>query len=281
LLLGSLATVALAAQSFGLRAILPLLTTAGTVALLWIVARMRLFRQRNGVFLALGLVAVFAAAIPFLEYAVRLARVHSANAPEKSAAAETSGDTSVQPGEKAPLLTEELGIAPANPHTTRVVRVLKDSRVLVGRKPYLLKTGELFPYDSKRDNEIVFQANELRLSLPEDAVEVFGPTSDAAALASENAPAPRGPNLPSAPPAAPASAEATREAQREAVRRYPALALKDSPENKLFVETVRDLKSHNSELLEDPQWPLVLADLLAKREGWARRSSTEPASTSP
>jgi hypothetical protein len=279
LLLVSLVAVGFAATAFGLRAVLPLLTTAGTVTLLWIAARMRMFRQRNGVFLALGLVALLAAAIPFAEHLVRtmVVQARDGNAADSQAAqaAHASSESTSDDGEKVPLLTEELGIPPADPNTTRVVRVLKDSRVLVGRKPYLLKAGEVFPYDSKRDNEIVFQAKELRLSLPEDAVEVSGPRSDAAALAAtnnkdDNAAAATA-SLPGGPPASAANAELTGQAQREAVRRYPALALKDSAENKLFVETYRDLKNHNSELLEDPQWPLVLADLLAKREGWERR----------
>jgi hypothetical protein len=277
LLFFSLVAVGFAAYTFGLRAILPLLTTAGTVVLLWIAARMRLFRQRNGIFLALGLVSLLAAAIPFAEYAAR--KIVRSAAPKNAhgASADNAGETESHDGANVPLLTEELGIPPADPNSTRVVRVLKDSRVLVGRKPYRLKAGEVFPFDSKRENEVVFQAKELRLSLPEDAVEVFGPASDAAALAStppasnSNSAAPEVPSLPSGPPGTPANAETTRQATSEAIRRYPALALKDSAENKLFVETYRDLKSHNSELLDDPQWPLVLADLLAKREGWERR----------
>jgi hypothetical protein len=263
----SLVGIAIAASLFGPRGIVPVLITLGTLILLWIVARVHLLRQRHGLFVALGLVALFGAAIPFVEQAWRSARGRMNSNP--SAVSHSTDTESAAPlqEEAVPLLTEELGVPPADSSASRVVRVLKDSRVLVGRKPYLIKAGEVFPFDSTRDNEVVFQAKELRLSLPVDAVEVFGPTSDSA-IASTPAVVP---SLPAGPPATPASAETTRNAQREAVRRYPALALKDSAENKLFVETYRDLKSHNSELLEDPEWPLVLADLLAKREGWERR----------
>jgi hypothetical protein len=142
------------------------------------------------------------------------------------------------------------------------VKVLQDSRVLVNGKPYLIKTGELFALDSIKEGEVVFQANELRLSLPEDAVEVTGIASGASA--SNAAPAPV--------PATTSAVKVTRRSQEEAVRRYPALGVKDSAENKLFVETYLDWKNSKSELLDDPEWPLLLADLLAKREGWERKS---------
>ena len=267
LLFLSLVGVAIATSLFGARGIAPVLTVIGTLIVLWVAARMRLFRQPHGLFFALGLVALLGAAIPFIEHAWRTTRSHLQRAPSTEQAATTATPTDAEGAEEIPLLTDELDVPPADDSTTRVVRVLKDSRVLVGRKPYLIKAGEIFAFDSARENEVVFQAKELRLSLPNDAVEIFGPTGESATAAAS----PVVLNLPTAPQAPAASAETTREAQREAVRRYPALALKDSAENKLFVETYRDLKNHNSELLEDPEWPLLLADLLAKREGWERR----------
>ncbi len=83
------------------------------------------------------------------------------------------------------------------------------------------------------------------------------------------------PRPPTAPlrdeiPVSPEDTRLTQRAQQEAVRRYAALGVKGSPENRLFLQTYEDWKSSGSELLQDPEWPLLLANLLAKREGWER-----------
>jgi hypothetical protein len=243
-------------------ALVPLFTALATFTLLWIAARVRLFQERNGLFLALAWVALLGALIPLLEKGwvfaerqVQLATYHNASATPVSV---QSGDTADEP----PLLTKELGIRAPEPENGRLVKVLEDSRVLVNGKPYLIKTGELFALDSIKEGQVVFRANELRLSLPEDAVELTGIASGASA--SNAAPPPVA--------AATSAVKVTRRAQEEAVRRYPALGVKDSAENKLFVDTYLDWKNSKSELLDDPEWPLLLADLLAKREGWERKS---------
>jgi hypothetical protein len=258
------ALLLLAAAIFlrGPGALVPLFTALATFTLLWIAARVRLFQERNGLFLALAWVALLGALIPLLEKGwvfaerqVQLATHHNSSATPVSV---PSGETADEP----PLLTKELGIRAPEPENGRLVKVLGDSRVLVNGKPYLIKTGELFALDSIKEGEVVFRANELRLSLPEDAVEVTGIASGASA--SNAAPAPV--------PATTSAVKVTRRSQEEAVRRYPALGVKDSAENKLFVETYLDWKNSKSELLDDPEWPLLLADLLAKREGWERKS---------
>ena len=58
-------------------------------------------------------------------------------------------------------------------------------------------------------------------------------------------------------------------AQKEAIRRFPALGIKDSLENAVFVETYQRLReSGNTEFFSNPEWPIALADQLAKRDGW-------------
>jgi hypothetical protein len=268
ILLIATALLALAIQLRGSSALLPIASCLVTFAILWIAARARLFRQRNGVFLAIALVALLGALIPLLQRAweagqARAATVLAGETDDQSRPG-TGDATRSEPSseEEAPLLTTELAVSAPDAANERVVKVLRDSRVLVEEKTYLIKTGETFPYDSAQDGNVVFRANELRLSLPEDAVEVLEPMSGAAATAT--APSRQARKLPAA------SAQATQRAQQEAVRKYPALGEKNSPENKLFLETYRDLKASGSELLEDPQWPLVIADLLAKRENWER-----------
>ena len=73
----------------------------------------------------------------------------------------------------------------------------------------------------------------------------------------------------------------TQLAQVEAMRRYPALADKDSEENHLYLARVADLKNVMPELLEDPLWPLVIADKLALAQGWKRADATPDDSTPP
>jgi hypothetical protein len=95
------------------------------------------------------------------------------------AVSQSAGDRRAD--EQAPLLSRELGVETAGGEEEHLVKVLKDSRVLVGRKPYLIKAGEIFPFDSVKDGEVIFRANELRLSLPEDAVQMIEPSAGATA----------------------------------------------------------------------------------------------------
>lgn len=247
----------------GPAALVPLFTALATFTILWIAARVRLFQQRNGLFLALAWVALLGALIPLLERGWMLAeRQVQVVASHKDASSTPERATTGENADEPPLLTKELRIPKPDAENGALVKVLKDSRVLVNGKPYLIKTGEVFAFDSVKEGEVVFRANELRLSLPDDAAEVTGTSAAAAAL---NPP-------PASATASTSATKVTRRAQEEAVRLYPALGVKDSPENKLFVEAYLDWKNSKSELLDDPEWPLLLANLLAKREGWERKS---------
>ena len=79
------------------------------------------------------------------------------------------------------------------------------------------------------------------------------------------------------------AAETTRKAQAEATRRYPGLGVKDSPENKSFVEAYQELKyAGGGSFFEDPEWPLRLAEMLAAREGWgSNHKPAKPAEDRP
>ena len=57
-------------------------------------------------------------------------------------------------------------------------------------------------------------------------------------------------------------------ARAEAARRFPGLRQQGSSENRLFLEAYNDLKKRNSDLLEDPEWPIRLAEILAQRYSW-------------
>ncbi|MEY5025911.1 MAG: hypothetical protein RLZZ244_1439, partial [Verrucomicrobiota bacterium] len=55
-----------------------------------------------------------------------------------------------------------------------------------------------------------------------------------------------------------------------------ALGNKDSMENQKFLEAYNDLLRRNPAFFENPEWPLRLADLIARREGWKPSKGEEP-----
>jgi hypothetical protein len=60
------------------------------------------------------------------------------------------------------------------------------------------------------------------------------------------------------------------------IKRYPKIAEKDSAENRSYLEAYRELKASGEEsFFEDPQWPLKLADSVAKRESWEKPREAE------
>jgi hypothetical protein len=63
----------------------------------------------------------------------------------------------------------------------------------------------------------------------------------------------------------------TERSQHEAIRRYPALGIKGSKENEIYIEAVQELKfTGGLDFFKEPNWPLRLAETVAEREGWKR-----------
>src|SRR4030095_3322079 len=165
---------------------------------------------------------------------------------------------------------------PEDPSAT-LVRVVENTRIAVGGKRYLLQAGDIFVLDRINAGQVAFQANELRLSLPERAVEIMAgqsPEPDvvdsvggSASIPAERPPAPQ-------PPAAASDKDAlgsiTSRAQAEAIRRYPAIGLKRSPENEIFLARFNRLKAERPEFFEVAERPIYLAEAVAKEEGWQR-----------
>ena len=67
------------------------------------------------------------------------------------------------------------------------------------------------------------------------------------------------------------SGEATARAQEEAIRRYPAIGIKGSVENALFLERFHKMKEERPEFFDEEEWPLFLAEGVAKEQGWVRK----------
>ncbi len=249
----------------GSRALVPVATALATLTLLWLLARGRLLRQRNGIFLALGLVCLMGATVALFERAyvvgAEMARARVAQSRQRAQNKIPPPTLDAKPA----LLSAEMGVPPVDTASVRAVRVLKDSTVAVDQKAYLVKAGEVFPYHSQQGGEVVFSINDMLLSLPTDAVEIFGGRASAPV-----------PVTNVAKPEPETVAQVTRRAQIEVMRRFPALGVKDSPENEMFVEMYRELRNSGNSLLKDPEWPLHIAETLAEREGWRLKKELPP-----
>ncbi|MES2570196.1 MAG: hypothetical protein V4710_09110, partial [Verrucomicrobiota bacterium] len=124
----------------GARALLPVGTCLVAFTLLWALARIRLLKQRNGPFLALALLSVFGASVALLErgydaLAQRYQTPASAVIADVPGAAPAPAATAA-PAADLPLLSKEPGVLPADAITGPSVRILADSRVMIGRKAY-------------------------------------------------------------------------------------------------------------------------------------------------
>ena len=301
----ALALLVAAVVLTGQKAVLSLAACLVTCAALFVLARMHVFRQRNGGFLAIALVVLLGAVVALVDRGYEV--LAGIAAPQTAVAAHP---VETEP----PLLMQAFALAKPD-GTQPQVKVLKDSRVVIAEKPYIIKAGDVFPLLEAKAGEATFAVRDLHVSLPVEVVEILGgkPAKEvvagkevketkesamAAALAAVNAAAANAaepqktePASNAARPAADGSkpetagvdlAAVTRSAQLEAMRRYPALAIKDSVENEVFVTTYRQLKERgNAEFFSNPEWPLELAEKLATENGWARGDHPAPAAAEP
>ncbi|EDY22171.1 hypothetical protein CfE428DRAFT_0296 [Chthoniobacter flavus Ellin428] len=267
----------------GSKAMISVATCLLTFTALFVLTRMHVFRQRNGGFLAVGLVCLIGAAVPLLESAFTAAKTF--------VSVRTTGSSAAfRVDEPAPLLTQSFALAQPSADAKQV-RVLRDSRVVIAGKPFEIKAGDRFLFVGTKGDETAFGVRDLNVSLPSSVVEVVDPKAVAKEVPATAAnPLTSAASAPAAPKAAAKAkaggaddaelAEITRSAQQEAMRRYPALALKDSLENAMFVSTYKQLREAGSDnFFSNPEWPIELAELLAKREGWSRGGS--PLTTGP
>ncbi len=278
----------------GQKAVLSLAACLLTFTALFVLSRLHIFRQRNGAFLAVAVVVLLGAVVPLIDRGYELLAGVSHPTGAATAAAPVPSPTEVEP----PALMQAFALGKPDLAQTHV-KVLKDSRVVIEGKPFLIKIGDAFPLLGMKGGEATFAVRDLQVALPVEVVEIVGgkavretkESAMAAALASvtqTNAPAPEQVSNPAPAEAAKPDAAAaelaaiTRSAQAEAVRRYPALQLKDSKENEVFVTTYRQLKSDNDvAFFSNPEWPLVLAEQLATSQGWARGDQAVPAEAAP
>jgi len=273
-----LALILVAASLFvtGPQALLALLTCLLTFTALFVLARMHVFRQRNGGFLALGIVALFGAAMPLIELAFHALEEFVKNRPVATATAPAaSAPASATSGEVLGLI-EAFALPPPDPKAGPRVRIVKDVRVSVEGKPYLVRAGDEFAFASRKGREVTIAARDLLVTVPSEATEVVEEKALAPAKPPTATPAPTA----AAEPAEETPAQRTASAQHEAIRRYPALGIKGSLENQLFVNLYTELRDNGGDdFFTNPEWPIELAELLAKREHWQR--GAPPMTTGP
>jgi hypothetical protein len=261
-LVAALSVFGIALYVGGARAVLPPAFFLACFTALWVLTRMKVFSQRNGVFFAISVVVLLGASAALMEQAWVYLVQHpiSTSAVPNVSLAPPSSSVPVQAPE-FPLLTESLKIERAENSLPRV-RASRDLNVNIGGKTYAVRKGEIFQLADEKNGEFVIAAGEFLARVPVNAMDQLAPelahNSDPKAASDDGKGA-----LEKA-----ASAGITKRAQAEAVRRFPGLGKSGSTENKTFVDAYNDLKRSKSDLLDDPEWPVNLAEILARRFGW-------------
>ena len=83
---------------------------------------------------------------------------------------------------------------------------------------------------------------------------------------------------PEAPPAEDTHTQEVKRAMIEARKRYPAIGIEGSDQNRAYVEVYAELDKLRPDFFSKGDWPIRLVELVAKREGWTR--TAEPQSPS-
>lgn len=283
LLCGALVLIGLGVLIAGPRVVLWPLAALLTFAALWVLARMRIFQQRNGVFFSLALIGLLAAMLALAECGFEVL-AGSRAMPSVSLVGsrmQTGNGDALSPGvlpapEPVPVLSEAMKITPPDPADGSRVKVLRNSEAKIGGKTYRVLAGETFPLEEAKGGEVTFGAGEFRAKIATENVQILGPQRG---QPESNRKSASNDTREARPPSAsldPAHVEIERRARAEALRRFPALAKKNSPENQEFVRTYSEMKQERAAMLEDPEWPIRLAEFLAKELGWTQVDDSEP-----
>ena len=289
-LLLSLGLIGAALIVSGPRALVPVVICLVTLTILWTMARLRVFHQRNGVFFATAIVCLLGASVPMIERGYmeldRMAHAapasgsavaaepQSANEPPLPAAqkvAEPPPVAALEPDMDLPSLVDAMKISVPSDTKAKLVRIVESTKVMVGPKAYMLNAGDTFALEEIKNGRATFRANDLRLSVSEQVVELMSAPGAEPSLPGE-APAAIAPPKSAQPHVSDRDLDggATVRAQEEAMRRYPALGVEGSVENALFLERMRKLKEERPEFFDEEEWPLYLAEGVAKEQGWVR-----------
>ncbi len=254
-----------------------LVASFGTFALVWVLYRLRVFHRPHGGLIVAGSVALLAAALPFAERGFQkldhAAKTGLADDPTKrefepveqlpvpnrqTAPAAPASPSAALPEKSTPPEPEPVGelIAPEPPPSaTNVIIVMRESEITINGRKYRIHEGSKFPFTKFEDGIVTFQANGQDATISGSVVKFTGAPKDT-------------------------PKEIMQLAQTEAMRRYPALADKNSDENKLYIARAAELKDEMPDLMKDPHWPLIIAEQIAAQEGW-KRADMPPDNTAP
>lgn len=243
-----------------------------TATALYVIARSRLLRQRNGSFLAAAIVCLLAVFCVLVQQAWVAATRGGAVASNHAPAA--------TPEATEPALADIYRPAKAELESGPVAKVVKELKVELEGKTYRLRPGDLFPVGGQGTKEVRLAVGLQEVIVPPSAVQVTdmtpsAPVRSAAPLAEAKAPAADSKHD-SIEPTEAEMREVNKRSQAEAMKKYPALGERGSPENRSFLEAFEELRlSGQTSFFEDPEWPMKLADQLASREKWGDKDRAE------
>ncbi len=245
----------------------------GTFALVWVLYRLRVFHRPHGGLIAAGAIALFAAALPFVERMFKhldnAARTNLAGEPAKPAPEpantlpvptrqslrEVPVPRSEPPPEDEPI--RELIAPAADPSSGKLIRVLQDAKVPIDGRTFLIRAGSEFPLKKLENGTVTFQAGKQEVTIDSGIVAFTGKSLET-------------------------PEQITKLAQTELMRRYPAIGVKNSPENELFVERIKELQVEVPEFFKtNPRWPIEIGEQLAGQEGWKRADAADDDNTPP
>ena len=243
----------------------------GTFALVWVLYRLRIFHRPHGGLIVAGSVALFAATLPFIERGFqkldRAARAGLGGELEKSAAESAEG-LPVPTRQKMPELPPPTIPAPPEDDTVRelitpapdssvgkIILVKQDAKVLIAGKKFLIHAGSKYPFKKLEDGMVAFLAGDQEVTIDFAMVSFVGPSKET-------------------------PEEITKLAKTELMRRYPAIGVKNSPENEMFVDRINELKVELPDIFTNPRWPLEIGEQLAAQEGW-KRADAPPDDSAP
>jgi len=235
----------------------------GTFGIVWLLVRLRVFHRPHGGLIAVGVVALFAASVPFIERAFqqldKVAKVRLAGEPSdagKEASVPQVPPPPVSPAEtktEAPPVEDIVRefIAPApDPSMGKLIRLVQDAQVTIGGRKFLIRSGSQFPFKRFADGNVTFAAGDQELTISSELVAFTGQSQET-------------------------PAEITKMAMEELKKRYPKVFEKGTEENNIFVDRTRELKVELPEFFANARWPLEMGAQLAAQHSWRRTDKPE------
>lgn len=272
-----------------------------TAATLYVVARARLLRQRNGNFLAAAIVAMMAVAAVLVQQGwLRLIAARPSGDEATPATVASAGRAASSQSKEPTALVEDFPPSRAELESGQIAEFVKNFKVQYEGKTRLLRPGDILPVNSIARGQVKLGVLTDEITVPSDTVQIRNAEASqpepprTASRQSAREPAAREPG--SRPPAKTVEngddaqltpkqlAEAVDASKREAARRYPALGVEDSEENLALRDAVSEMKVGGQRaFFNDPDWPVRLAEQLAQLYGWqdANGKRKEPRKQAP